>query len=299
MNFTPIPIFLFLCIAVVGSTASQAGQLDTIKQTRQMTIAHREASIPFSYFDTDKRPIGYSVDICQKLVIALERELKIPKIEVTYLPVSSASRIPTIAEGKASMECGSTTNTAERRKLVDYTIAHFISASRFVVRKDSGYTKIEDLTGRIVASTKGTTNIKTLERISGERLLKLNIIESQDHADGFGMVANKKADAFAMDDVLLYGLRANSSTPEAFEVIGKPMTIEPYAVMLPKGDAAFKKVIDTEMRRIILSGEINAIYKKWFEQPIPPKGINLSLPMPYMLRDSFKYPSDKVADLQN
>ena len=299
MNFTPIPIFLFLCIAVVGSTASQAGQLDTIKQTRQMTIAHREASIPFSYFDTDKRPIGYSVDICQKLVIALERELKIPKIEVTYLPVSSASRIPTIAEGKASMECGSTTNTAERRKLVDYTIAHFISASRFVVRKDSGYTKIEDLTGRIVASTKGTTNIKTLERISGERLLKLNIIESQDHADGFGMVANKKADAFAMDDVLLYGLRANSSTPEAFEVIGKPMTIEPYAVMLPKGDAAFKKVIDTEMRRIILSGEINAIYKKWFEQPIPPKGINLNLPMPYMLRDSFKYPSDKVADLQN
>ena len=264
-----------------------------------MTIAHREASIPFSYFDADKRPVGYSIDICQKLVLALEKELKIPKIEVAYLPVSSASRIPTIAEGKASMECGSTTNTAERRKLVDYTIAHFISASRFVVRKDSGYTKIEDLTGRTVASTKGTTNIKTLERISGERLLKLNIIESQDHADGFGMVANKKADAFAMDDVLLYGLRANSATPEAFEVIGKPMTIEPYAVMLPKGDAAFKKVIDAEMRRIILSGEINAIYKKWFEQPIPPKGINLALPMPYMLRDSFKYPSDKVADLQN
>ena len=299
MKFKLSSKFLSICIAISTCAALQAGQLDTIKQTRQMTIAHREASIPFSYFDADKRPVGYSVDICQKLVIALEKELKIPRIEVTYLPVSSASRIPTIAEGKASMECGSTTNTAERRKLVDYTIAHFISASRFVVRKDSGYTKIEDLTGRTVASTKGTTNIKTLERISGERLLKLNIIESQDHAEGFGMVANKKADAFAMDDVLLYGLRANSTTPEAFEVIGKPMTIEPYAVMLPKGDTAFKKVIDTEMRRMILSGEINAIYKKWFEQPIPPKGINLALPMPYMLRDSFKYPSDKVADLQN
>jgi ABC-type amino acid transport substrate-binding protein len=113
------------------------------------------------------------------------------------------------------------------------------------------------------------------------------------------MVASKKADAFAMDDVLLFGLRANSATPEAFQVIGKPMTIEPYAIMLPKGDAAFKKVVDAEMRRIILSGEINAIYRKWFEQPIAPKGINLALPMPYMLRDSFKYPSDKVADLIN
>ncbi len=111
------------------------------------------------------------------------------------------------------------------------------------------------------------------------------------------MVANKKADAFAMDDVLLFGLRANSAQPEAFSVIGKPMTIEPYAIMLPKGDTAFKRVVDAEMRRMIFSGEIQALYSKWFERPIPPKGINLNLPMPYMLRDSFKYPSDKVADL--
>jgi ABC-type amino acid transport substrate-binding protein len=282
-----------------GVQRANAGQLDTIRETRSITIAHRDASIPFSYLDDQKQPIGYAVDLCLKIVTALERELKIPALQVKFLPVTSASRIPSIAAGKAAMECGSTTNTLERRKQVDYTIAHFISSSRFLVRNDSGIDKLEDLTGKTVTSTKGTTNIKTLERIDGERLLKLKIVEAQDHSEAFGMVANKKADAFAMDDVLLFGLRANSATPDAFKVIGKPMTIEPYAIMLPKGDAAFKKVVDTEMRRIILSGEINAIYRKWFEQPIAPKGINLALPMPYMLRDSFKYPSDKVADLVN
>ena len=150
-----------------------------------------------------------------------------------------------------------------------------------------------------MVSTRGSTNLKTLERINAERALRMKIAEAADHAEAFGMVQQRKADAFAMDDVLLFGLRANSSEPEAFKVIGKPMTIEPYAIMLPKGDAAFKRVVDTEVRRIILSGEINAIYRKWFEQPIPPKGINLNLPMPFMLKDSFKFPSDKVADLIN
>jgi ABC-type amino acid transport substrate-binding protein len=293
-------LFLSTVICALGITlTAKAGQLDTIRQSRAITVAHREASIPFSYFDDQKRPIGYAMDICAKIVSALERELKIPNLQVNYLPVTSASRLTAIAEGKAAMECGSTTNTAERRKLVDYTVAHFISSAKFLVRKDSGIEKLEDLTGKTVVSTKGTTNIKTLDRINTERLLNLKVLEAQDHSEAFGMVANKKADAFAMDDVLLFGLRANSADPAAFKVIGKPMTIEPYAIVLPKGDSAFKKVVDTEMRRMILSGEIYIIYRKWFEQPIAPKGINLALPMPYMLRDSFKYPSDKVADLVN
>jgi ABC-type amino acid transport substrate-binding protein len=286
-----------LLFGVSFALMSNAGQLDTIKASRSITIAHRDASIPFSYLDDQKRPIGYAMDICAKIITAIERELKIPSLQVNYLSVTSANRISSIAEGKAAMECGSTTNNAERRKLVDYTIAHFISSARFVVRSDSGLEKLEDLTGKTVASTKGTTNIKTLERINSERLLKINVIEAQDHAEAFGMLVNKKVDAFAMDDVLLFGLRANSADPAAYKVIGKPMSIDPYAIMLPKGDTALKKVVDTEMRRIILSGEIKALYYKWFEQPIPPKGITLGLPMPYMLRDSFKYPSDKVADL--
>lgn len=274
-----------------------AGQIEKIRETREITIAHRDASIPFSYLDGEKRPVGYAVELCQKVVAALERELKIPKITIKYIAVSSASRIPAIVDGKAAIECGSTTNNAERRKQVDYTIAHFISTSKFLVRTDAGIEKAEDLRGKTVASTKGTTMIKTLQRVDTDLLLKLNIVEAQDHAEAVSMVANKKADAFAMDDVLLYGLRANSVQPDIFKIVGKPMTIEPYAIMLPKGDVEFKKIVDTEMRRIIQSGEIYPLYRKWFEQPIPPKGANLALPVPYLLRDSFKYPSDKVADL--
>lgn len=222
--------------------------MDTIRDSRSITIAHRGTSIAFSYLDDQNRPIGYAMDLCIKIVTAIERELKIPALQVKFLPVTSSTRIPSITEGKAAMECGSTTNTLERRKLVGYTIARFVSSARFLVRGDSGIDKLEDLTGETVTSTKGSTNIKTLERVDAERPLKLKIVEAQDHAEAFSMVASKKADAFAMDDVLLFCLRANSTTPEAFKVIGKPMTIEPYAIML---------------------------------------------------RDSFKHPSNKVADLVN
>jgi ABC-type amino acid transport substrate-binding protein len=209
------PCLKAILLSLAISSTSIAGQLDTIKASRSITIAHRDASIPFSYLDDQKRPIGYAMDICAKIVTAIERELKIPSLQVNYLGVTSANRISTIAEGKAAMECGSTTNTAERRKLVDYTIAHFISSARFVVRSDAGIEKLEDLTGKTVASTKGTTNIKTLERINSERLLKIKVVEAQDHAEAFSMVINKKVDAFAMDDVLLSGLRANSADPAA------------------------------------------------------------------------------------
>jgi ABC-type amino acid transport substrate-binding protein len=295
-----VHLFTLVFPLVISSLPAHAqGMLDQIRSSQAITIAHRDTSIPFSYLDADQKPVGYAMDLCLKVVDALKRELKIPALKINYLSVTSATRIPSIAQGKAAMECGSTTNTAERRKQVDYTIAHFISSARFLVRNDSGIAKLEDLQGRSVVSTKGSTNIKTLERINAERALNMKVLEAADHGEAFGMVAQKKVDAFAMDDVLLFGLRANSAQPEAFSVIGKPMTIEPYAIMLPKGDAAFKKLVDTEIRRIIVSGEINAIYRKWFEQPIPPKGINLGLPMPYMLRDSFKFPSDKVADLSN
>jgi ABC-type amino acid transport substrate-binding protein len=292
---TLFPLTFNLLMAALPAHAQ--GMLDQIRATQAITIAHRDSSIPFSYLDANRQPVGYAMDLCLKVVDAIKRDLKLPALKVNYLSVTSATRIPSIAQGKAAMECGSTTNTAERRKQVDYTIAHFISSAGFLVRNDAGLLKLEDLQGRSVVSTKGSTNIKTLERINGERALNMKVLEAADHGEAFGMVAQKKADAFAMDDVLLFGLRANSAQPEAFSVIGKPMTIEPYAIMLPKGDSAFKKLVDAEMRRIILSGEIHVLYKKWFEQPIPPKGINLNLPMPYMLRDSFKYPSDKVADL--
>ena len=286
------------CVAALAAGAATAGQLDQIRESRQIVIAHRDASVPFSYVaGDDKKPLGYAVEICQRIAEAVRKELKLPSLEVRYLSVTGANRIPTIVEGKAAIECGSTTNTAARRQQVDFTIAHFIAASRFLTRSSTSGTTISDLAGKTVVSTIGTTNIETLRRLDREQGLKLKIVEARDHAEAFSMVEKATADAFAMDDVLLYSLRATSGKPADFQVIGKPMTIEPYAMMLPKGDAEFKRVVDTEMRRLIQSGEIYEIYRKWFMAPIPPKGTNLELPVPAILRDSFKYPSDKVGDV--
>ena len=287
-------LLLFACLSAMSAGADT---LDTIRASGEITLAHRNASIPFSYVDADGRPMGYAVDLCLKLAEAIKRELKMNKLNVKYLLVTPDKRLSAISEGQATLECGSTTNNAERRKVVDFTIPHFISMARLLVRTDARIDALPQLAGRTVVSTKGTTPLDRLRRTNDDNSLNMKIVEAQDHAQAFAMVAGGQAAAFAMDDVLLFGLRANAPKPEDFQVIGKPMTIEPYAIMLPKGDAALKKVVDQEMRRIIQSGEINAIYAKWFTQPIPPKGINLALPMQHMLKDSFKYPSDKVGDL--
>lgn len=281
----------------LAATVAHADVLEKIRASGSITLAHRDASIPFSYLDPDKRPVGYAIDLCLKVVDAVRRELKLDRLEVKYLLVTPAARIAAIAEGQASMECGSTTNTAERRKSVDFTIAHFISSSRLLVRSDAQLTAIDQLAMRTVVSTKGTTSMAMVRRLNDDLGLKMNLVEAPDHTQAFAMVAQGKAAAFAMDDVLLYGLRANAPTPDDYKVIGKPLTMEPYAIMLPKGDAAFKRIVDQEVRRVILSGEISGLYAKWFQQAIPPKGINLSLPMPYLLKDSFKFPSDKVGDI--
>jgi len=287
----------FVATLVLAAAPAQADLLEKIRTSGSITLAHRDASIPFSYLDQDKRPVGYSIDLCLKVVDAIRRELKLDKLEVKYLLVTPAARIAAISEGQASMECGSTTNTAERRKSVDFTIAHFISSSRLLVRTDAKIDAIDQMATRTVVSTKGTTSVTVMRRLNDDLGLKMNIVEAPDHTQAFAMVAEGKAAAFAMDDVLLYGLRANAPKPDDYKVIGKPLTMEPYAIMLPKGEPAFKKLVDQEVRRIILSGEINGLYTKWFQQPIPPKGINLSLPMPYLLKDSFKFPSDKVGDI--
>ena len=278
------------------AAASAAAELDRIRQAGKIVVAHRESSIPFSYLDANQRPVGYSMDICARVVNAIRAQLKMPDLPVEYLMVTASTRVPAIASHKASLECGSTTNTAERRKQVDYTIPHFISSSRFLVKKASGIQRIEDLAGKRVVSTKGTTSLTVFRRLDKELGLRATVQEADDHAAAFAAVAKGEADAFVMDDVLLYGQRAIAAKPDDFVVVGKPMTIEPYAIMLPR-DAALKKVVDDEMRRIIQSGEINTLYAKWFQAPIAPRGINLGLPMPYMLRDAFKYPSDRVGDL--
>jgi len=268
--------------------------LDRIKQTGKITIAHRESSVPLSYVDANKKPVGYAVDLCLKLADAVKKKLNMPKLEVSYVMVTGATRIPAIVEGKADLECGSTTNNAERRQKVSFTVPHYIAGARYLVRADS---KIEDLPnfdGKKLVSTKGTTPLKAVNAANKERLIGITVLEAPDHAAAVAMVESGEADGFAMDDVLLYGLRSERPDPNKLKVVGKFLTIEPLAIMLSKDDPEFKHIIDEEMKRLITTREAYAIYDKWFMKQIPPKNVSLNMPMNYLLKDFWKYPTDQV-----
>ena len=281
-----------LCAAAAPSRA--AGVLDRVSAGGKLVIAHRESSIPFSYLDADKKPVGYAVDLCLKLADAVRKKTGAKNMQVEFLQVTPANRIAVVAEGKADLECGSTTNNAERRHKVAFTIPHFITGARMLVRADGKIERFEDLDGKKLVSTKGTTPLKAAEQANRERLLHITILEAPDHAKAVDMVEKGEADAFVMDDVLLFGLAANRAKPEALKVVGKFLTTEPLAIMLSKDDAEFKKLVDEEMRRLIVSKEIQPIYDKWFLKPIPPNDKALNLPVSYLLRDFWKYPSDFV-----
>lgn len=275
---------------------AMADTLSHVKETQTLTIAYRESSIPFSYVVEGKPPIGYAIDICLRLADAVKKELKMPGMKVAYVPVNPANRIATIADGKADLECGSTTNNAERRKQVSFTIPHFFATTRMLVRADSGIHNWPDLRNKKVVTTRGTTTVKLLNDRDKVRALNLRLIEGADHLESFTLVEKFEADAFPMDDVLLFGLRANAKDPEKFAVTGDPLSTEAYAIMLRKNDPAFKELIDREMGKMLTDGDIEKIYEKWFKKPIPPNGVNLKMPIGMLMRDNIRFPTDKVGD---
>ena len=279
----------------VSHAVAATPTLDRIRDSGAVHVAYREDSIPFAYVDGG-RPIGYAIDICSRLVESVRTSLKRPDLKVQYVPVTAATRVDVIATGKADLECGSTNNSPERRDKVAFTIPHYIASSRMLVKTSAGIARWEDLNGKTVVSTRGSTNGGQIRTMAEARVLKINVIEAKDHAEAFGMVAAGRADAFAMDDVLLYGFRATSPSPADYAVVGSNLAVAPYAIMLSKQDVEFKKLIDQSMTRLIVDGDVPKLYKKWFQQPIPPNSAKLDIPMNFLLRDSFKYPSDKVAD---
>lgn len=287
----------FALFAAATCANVQAGDtLDRIQQSKTITIAHRESSIPFSYLDSNKKPIGYSVELCLKIADAVRRELNLPQLRIAYIPVTSSTRIATVMQGRADLECGSTTNNAERRKQVAFTIPHFIAAVRMLVRTESGIRNWTDLQGKKVVTTKGTTTVDLMTERGKVRALNLTLMEGADHAASFAMVENGSAEAFPMDDVLLYGLRASAPQPAKFTIVGDALSAEPYAIMMSREDTAFKGMVDREMARIINDSELAKSYDKWFMQPIAPSNINMNMPMGVLLRSSLSFPNDKVGD---
>ena len=272
--------------------AAQDGTLKKIKDSGSITIGHRDASIPFSYYDDNQQPVGYAMDLCMRIVEGVKSELKMPKLEVKYQLVTSANRIPLMANGTIDLECGSTTNNLERQKQVWFTITHFVTANRWVAKKSSNIKTLNDLKGKTIVSTAGTTNIKQITEINAQQNLGMNIISANGHPEAFQMVETGRAVAFVMDDILLYSLAAQSRSPKDYAISEVALSVEPYGIMLRKDDAAFKKVVDAAMVDTYKSGAINAIYDKWFLKPVPPRGLNLNVPISEQFRKVIANPTD-------
>jgi glutamate/aspartate transport system substrate-binding protein len=275
-------VFVVVAAAALGFSAAavaQEGTLQKVKSSGAITIGHRDASIPFSYYDDKQQPVGYAVDLCLRIVDAVKADLKMPKLETKYQLVTSANRIPLMANGTIDLECGSTTNNLARQEQVWFTITHFVTANRWVAKASAKLDKLADLKGKTIVSTAGTTNIKQMTELNAAQNLGMNIISANGHPEAFQMVETGRAVAFAMDDILLYSLVAQSRAPKDYHISSEATSVEPYGIMLRKDDKEFKKVVDAAMTQIYKSGEINKIYAKWFEHPIPPKNINLAIPM--------------------
>jgi glutamate/aspartate transport system substrate-binding protein len=289
-------VILAATLAALGCNAAGAeeltGTLKKIKDSGTITLGHREASMPFSYYDDKQQVVGYAMDLCDRVVGAIKKELKLDKLEVKLNPVTSSTRIPLIANGTVDLECGSTTNNLDRQKQVAFTITHFVTANRFASKKSANLKTVDDLKGKTIISTSGTTNIKQITEINGQRNLGLNILAAKDHAEAFLTVETDRAAAFVMDDIILYSLVASAKTPSDYVISADPLSVEPYGIMLRRDDPAFKKVVDNAMIAIYKSGEINAIYDKWFLKPIPPKGVNLNVPMGASFKKVVASPTD-------
>lgn len=282
-------------LAVAATGVQAADTLAKIAETGKITLAYRESSVPFSYLDGPNKPIGFSVELSNAVVEAVKKKLNKPNLEVALMPVTSQNRIPLITNGTIDLECGSTTNNTARAKDVSFAINHFYTGTRLLVKKSSKIKNYADLAKKTVASTTGTTNALVMRKYNAEKNLDIDIVLGKDHADAFLLVEGDRAAAFAMDDILLFGLIANAKNPAEFEVVGDALQVEPYGCMLAKDDPAFKKLVDDTFIGLMKSGEFEKMYTKWFMQPIPPRGVPLNLPMSPQLRENIQSPSDKPA----
>ncbi|MCF8168546.1 MAG: amino acid ABC transporter substrate-binding protein, partial [Rhodoferax sp.] len=250
---------------------------------------------PFSYLSSDAKPTGFSWEICAKVVDQVKKVTGRQDLKVATQAVTSQNRIPLMQNGTIDIECGSTTNNSERAQQVSFATNFFYTGTRFLVKSSSPIKSLQDLKGKKVVSTTGTTNFQIMRKVNTEQNLGFELMGAKDHSESALLVQQGRADAFAMDDILLYGLRASAQNPADLAVVGDALQVEPYAIMMRKDDPAFKKLVDGTLAELIKSGEFEALYKKWFQSPIPPKNINLNAPMSKELKDNLTALSDKPA----
>ncbi|WP_322042581.1 glutamate/aspartate ABC transporter substrate-binding protein [Paraburkholderia sp. J67] len=285
-----------LGLVAAGAHAQDSGTLKKIKDTGVISLGHRESSIPFSYYDDKQNVIGYSQDFAMKIVEGVKQKLNMPNLKVKMVPITSQNRIPLVQNGTIDIECGSTTNNAERQQQAAFTNTIFVIGTRLMTKKDSGIKDFADLKGKTVVTTAGTTSERLLRKMNQDKNMGMNIISAKDHGESFMTLSTGRAVAFMMDDALLAGERAKSNNPGDFVIVGTAQSREAYGCMLRKNDPEFKKVADDAIAKVETSGEADAIYKKWFESPIPPKGLNLNFPESDDMKALYKSPNDKAID---
>lgn len=281
-------------LAAITSGAN-AQTLKKIADSNKITVSYRDAAVPFSYALSPNKAVGFSVDLTDAIVDDVRKKLNKPNLEVAYMRVTPQTRIPMLVNGTYDLECGSTTNTAARGKEVSFSTSFFYAGTRLLVKKASGIRSYADLAGKTVASTAGSTNEKVLQKYGAEHNLNLQFIPGKDYADAMSLLESDRAAALALDDVLLFGLRSNAADPAAFEVVGDALQVEPYGCMVRKDDPEFKKLVDGAIGRMMKSGQFGRLYARWFESPIPPKGVVLNMPMSGQLRANLKALSDRPA----
>lgn len=292
-------MFKLLSYVLILFIATEVHAIDTlarIKERKTIVIAHREASIPISYLSEDSKPIGYAMDICSKVVERIKRELKLPQLAVSYLLVNPSNRLLAIQEGKADMECGTTANTAERRKQMAFSIPYFFSATRLLANANVNMKNWTDLSQKRVVVVRGSVASSLLRQQIQLKFSELKITEASTSRAAFELLQGGQADVLVGEEVVLAGLRASAKAPSQWKIVGDGIGIEAQTVMLAKDDPTLKSLIDKEIARMINEGELSKVYEKWFMQPLPTTGVNYALPMSFLLRDSMRFPSDKVFD---
>ena len=283
-------VLIAAAFAAAPAMAQESPTLKKAKDTGSITLGHRESSIPFSYYNDQQQVIGYSQELMLKAVDGVKEQLKLAKLDTKLMPVTSANRITLVQNGTIDIECGSTTNNLERQKQVGFSTTIFVIGTKLMTRKDSGIKDFPDLAGKNVVTTAGTTSERLLRKMNEEKQMKMNIISAKDHGEAFLTLETGRAVAFMMDDALLYGEMAKAKKPGDWIVTGTAQSKEAYGCMVRKDDPEFKRVVDAALTRAMTSGEAEKIYAKWFMNPIPPKGLNLSMP----LSDEMKAPNDKA-----
>ena len=293
-------LVLVASIAAIGLTqAVRAGTLEKIQESGSITMGIRESSKPLSYLDGDQKPVGYHIDICNRIVDAVKAKLKLPALKVVHQAVTSQNRIPLVTNGTVDIECGSTTNNVARQNQVAFAPTTFVSNVRMAVKKASGIKSLSQLNGKPVATTTGTTSVQLMRGHEKGQGIDFKEVYGKDHADSFLMLETDRAVAFVMDDNLLAGLIVGSKNPAEFEIVGEVLNVEPIAIMLRKDDPQFQGLVNATVRDLAKSGEIDKLYKKWFLSPIPPKNENLNFAMSDKLKEVLKAPNDMPAEQYN